>query len=270
MSINSFFGLKLADYRIIDMHTHITELSYRGLFQLYHEVEQTIKFMDRVGIDKIVTSASVLATSDMVLTNNITAKYAQLYPERIYGYIHISPYESLNCVSEEITKYKKNNNFIGLKLLSGYHGNLNQTIYEYSLDFAVEVDCPVLVHVWGDSPTLTSIDSIMKKRPDLKLILAHQAGGTAYETDRHSYLFKEYSNVYMDTCGSFSNTYTMEEFVNKAGEDRVLYSSDLVYIDPRYELGKVLYSKLSNEVKRKLFSENFLKLTSSSQLGVFK
>jgi predicted TIM-barrel fold metal-dependent hydrolase len=52
-----------------------------------------------------------------------------------------------------------------------------------------------------------------------------------------------------------------------AGEDRVIYGSDLINLDPRYDFGRVVFSPLPDGVKRKILSGNFLSLLRDSGMG---
>jgi predicted TIM-barrel fold metal-dependent hydrolase len=78
---------------------------------------------------------------------------------------------------------------------------------------------------------------------------------------------QEYPNLYMETCGSLHNNYSMEDYVRLAGEDRLIYGSDMINLDPRFDLGQVIFSTVDEETKKKILSQNFLKLLEGSHLG---
>jgi predicted TIM-barrel fold metal-dependent hydrolase len=139
--------------------------------------------------------------------------------------------------------------------------------YDYALDFAAETGCPVLSHTWGNNPAMAEVERAVKARPKLKLVMAHQGGGNSTITDTYTDLMKNYPNLYMEICGSLYNQYSMEELVEKAGEDRVIFGTDLINLDPRFDLGRVIFSTLSDSVKRKVLAENYLRLLEGSKLG---
>jgi predicted TIM-barrel fold metal-dependent hydrolase len=97
--------------------------------------------------------------------------------------------------------------------------------------------------------------------------MAHQGGGDTGRTDAYTKLMKDYSNLYMEICGSLYNQYSMEEIVGLAGEDRVIFGTDLINLDPRFDLGRVIFSTLSDSVKKKVLAENYLKLLEGSKMG---
>ena len=78
---------------------------------------------------------------------------------------------------------------------------------------------------------------------------------------------KEYPNVYMDTCGSVYTAYTIADLVEEIGSERLIFASDTTCIDPRYELGKITLSPVSDEIKQKILAGNFLRLLQGSQMG---
>ena len=68
---------------------------------------------------------------------------------------------------------------------------------------------------------------------------------------------KRHSNLYMEICGSMSNTLEMEEIVSLAGEDKVIFGSDMINLDARYDFGRVVFSTLDDEVKKKYYQKTF-------------
>ena len=59
----------------------------------------------------------------------------------------------------------------------------------------------------------------------------------------------------------------MEAIVDLIGEDKIIFGTDAINLDPKYELGKVAFSTLSDTVKEKIFARNYLKILENSQLG---
>jgi predicted TIM-barrel fold metal-dependent hydrolase len=261
------FAGRPIDVPVIDAHTHILGYGHNGWYQSFNSTKDVVAMMDHVGIDAIVTAPHSLVIGDIDLTNEEAAKAAREFPGRIYGYICVRPQQGLEAVRATIEKYSKNPAFVGFKFLAGYHGPLGVLEYDYALDFAAEAECPVLSHLWGNDPTLADVERAAKQRPGLKLMMAHQGGGSRETTDAYVKLMKQYPNLYMEICGSLYNQYSMEEIVEKAGEDRVIFGTDLINLDPRFDLGRVIFSTLSDAVKKKVLAENYLKLLEGSKLG---
>lgn len=268
----SFLGMPLK-CKVIDAHTHIGAYHNLGWHQKYDRSNMTsvLMNMDRMGIDCIITSPHVMVQGRMKEANEIADMTANEYSDRVYGYISVVPSCGMEEVKAELKKYEKNPSFIGLKFLPGYyHGDLLAPEYAYALDFADEMSCPVLCHEYANSPDRADIVKILEKKHNLKFIIAHQGGGFASETRACAPIVKNYENAYMDLCGSMDNSFSVDEIVSLVGEDKVIFGTDALSIDSKYELGKVAFSMLPDKVKEKVFSDNFLELTKDSQMGKIK
>lgn len=261
------FAGRTIDVPVIDAHTHILTYHHSGWYQAFGSLEDVTAVMDHLGINCIVTAPHNLVTGSIDDTNQAAADAARQYPGRIYGYIVVRPQIGMEQVRATIDTYARNPAFVGFKFLAGYHGPLDVPEYRYALDFAVEHRCPVLSHTWCNNPTMADIEAVVKPRPDLKLIMAHQGGGRAEFTDAYVKLMRDYPNLFMETCGSLYNRYGMEDMVELAGEDRVIFGTDMINLDPRFDFGRVVFSTLSDEVKQKLLAGNYLRLLADSQLG---
>ena len=68
------------------------------------------------------------------------------------------------------------------------------------------------------------------------------------------------SNIYLETCTSLGEHDSIEFLVNGAGEDRVLYGSDIPLMDPRLQVGRIVTADISDEAKVKVLGLNAIKL----------
>lgn len=254
---------------VVDAHTHIAPYYMSGWYETPTETSNSaiIQNMDRLGIDCIVTAPHMLVLGMMRVANEATIAALKEFPGRIYGYIVVCPGEGLEAVRSELLKFGNNPSFLGLKFLAGYHGSLMQKEYQYAADFANERSCVVLTHTWANNPPLSEVEELAEKHPNLKLLCAHQGGGAANLSYKLAEIMIRQPNLYLEICGSLSNPLAMEDFVEIAGEDRVIYGSDLINLDMRYEFGRVVFSTLSDTIKKKILSGNFLALLRNSQMG---
>lgn len=254
---------------VIDAHTHIGPYHLSGWHQKYDRTHTAAVLADleRLGIDCIVTAPHPMVQERMEEANAIAAKAAQNFPGKVYGYISVVPPCGLEAVKQELSKYEKNPAFIGLKFLTGYHGSLLQKEYGYAMDFADEVGCPVLCHIYANVPDKQEFPQALKQRHNMQLIIAHQGGSFASETRSCAPIVRDHENAAMELCGSLDNSLGTEQILELVGEDKVIFGTDAINLDPKYELGKVAFSPLSDEVKKKLFAGNYLRLLTHSQMG---
>jgi len=255
--------------RIIDPHTHIGSYHLSGWHERYDRTDtpSIVEDYERLGIDCIVTSPHPMIQGRMAEANSIAAQVSREYEGKIYGYITIVPWCGLEETKAEIKKYVGDPHFVGFKFLAGYHGEILQPEYEYALDVADEMGCPVLVHEWADVPKRSGIETALKTRHNLKMMIAHQGGGSEADTRACAPIITGYENAYMELCGSLHNRLPVEAIVELCGEDKVIFGTDLINLDPKYELGRVMFADMSDAVKEKVFALNFLRLLETSQMG---
>lgn len=255
--------------RIIDAHTHIGPYFLSGWQQKKDKLDlkSHIELMDQLGIDSIITAPHAMVQEDMQTANVLAAQAAQEYSGRIYGYFSVVPSCGVDAIRTEFRKYQDSPAFVGLKLLAAYHGDLKQKEYDYAFGFANEMCCPVLIHIWKNAPPLTQAEEVLKKYPNIQMMLAHQGGGVAEETVRCVPLVKNYENLHIEICGSLNNTYNIDDMVDMFGADRVIFGTDSINLNGRYDFGRVAFSLQSDRVKQMIFAENFLRLLEKSHLA---
>lgn len=253
---------------IIDAHTHVGQSFSNGYQQKKDclDLDSHIRLMDKLGIDCIVTAEHGFSHS-VENANQVVANGYNRYPGRVYGYFPIVPYFGIETARAEFKKYQNHPAFVGVKFLPGYHGDLHQKEYEYALDFADEVSCPVLVHLWEDNPPLMQMVEILDKYHNLQLLFAHQGGGVARETARCVPIIENYENAYIEICGSFKNTYNADDMVQMFGADRVIFGTDGIDLDSKNDFGWVAFAQMPDEDKEKVFAKNFLNTMKNSQLA---
>lgn len=264
----AFAGLPLS-CPVIDAHTHIGPYHMSGWHEKYDRIDTglVLEDMARLGIDCIVTAPHVLVQERMAEANRIAAAAAQKHPGKVYGYISIVPACGMDAVKKELETYGANPSFLGLKFLTGYHGDLLQPEYEYAMDFADEMGCPVLCHEYGNIPDRKEFVQALKTRHNMKLLIAHQGGAFAADTRDCAPIIRDHENAYMELCGSLDNQLPVEVIVDLVGENRVIFGTDAISLDPKYELGKVAFSPLEDAAKRKIFAGNYLRVLQYSYMG---
>lgn len=264
----AFAGLPLS-IPVIDAHTHIGPTYMHGWHQNpdYTGLDAFVALQDKLGVNCSVTTPHPLLDGMTALTNEIAAKAAERYPGKIYCYLFVAPFDGLDLCRETLKKYAGLPAFVGVKFLGGYNGTYTDPVYQYAADFANEVGCPVLCHTFGNNPPLEQMVDIADKRPGLSLLLAHQGGGREEHTRRAAAFIRQMPNLYMELCGSLYNTLGFDDILTLVGEDKLIYGTDGINLDPRFDFGRLAFAKMPDCAKRKIFAENYLRLTEKSQLG---
>ena len=244
---------------VIDAHTHITPYTNTGWYQYQPELSTLIHDMDRYGVNTIVTAPHALVGSYSEEANSITVAAMKEYPGRILGYVCFNPEYGLAETKSIVKKYWGKPGFVGFKFLSGYHGSLLSEPYAYALSVANEHHAPVLCHTWANSPPFSEFRTVAKKYPKLSLIAGHGGGSRSTYKDAIA-ACKDHSNLFIEICGGLYCDWWLEDIVADAGAERVIYGTDAINLDMRYDLGRVVFADLPESDKKKILAVNFKKI----------
>ena len=234
---------------VIDMHTHMGAVY--GTSLPLDSMDDMMALMDRQNIEAICC-APHSALYDPGVGNVELETAMRRYPGRIYGYYSYNPnYEQMFAQGLEKVLYVPG--YVGLKFLPSYHRYaLDGPAYAQALRFAAEHNKIVLCHTWGDDPYNAPEHArrVMERHPSLTLILGHSAPG---ECEASIALARDYENVYLDLCDIHRHNGMVDRFVNAVGADKVLFGTDLPWYDPSYCMGSILFSRIKDEDKEKIF-----------------
>ncbi|MEK7400394.1 MAG: amidohydrolase family protein [Candidatus Poribacteria bacterium] len=254
----NIYSLPLKDEIIIDAHTHM------GPYFNFHipdnNADGMIKVMDRLGIIMACTSPHIGITPDFKMGNDIAYEAMQEYRGRFFGYITINPNYPEEIPQELERCY--NLGMRGIKIHPSLHGYpANGANLKPMWEFAQEKSLPVLSHTWaGDgtcSPTI--LGKLAEQYPLVPVILGH-SGGTLSGYYESIEAAKKRENVFLETCCSSVIYGIIEMFVNKIGADRIIFGSDMPFVNANAQIGKILHAKISDDDKRKILGLNMAKL----------
>ncbi len=102
-------------------------------------------------------------------------------------------------------------------------------------------------------------EDIIKKHPLLKLILAH-AGGRGEMLFKVITLLENYPNLYVDFAGDIFVPGLIEEYVKRVGSKRLLFGTDMPWVDIRFQIANVMSLDIDENDKRNILGLNALKL----------
>ena len=71
---------------------------------------------------------------------------------------------------------------------------------------------------------------------------------------------REHGNLWFDTCGSMHCRGAIRELVAGGLGDRLIYGSDMPFIDPGAQLGKIIYADIDEKVKAAILGGNARRL----------
>jgi hypothetical protein len=127
-------------------------------------------------------------------------------------------------------------------------------------EYANAHSLPLLSHTGtGGQCAVKTFEKLAETYPNVKILLGH-AGFGSEGADQSIEAANKFPNIYMDITGSNAVYGTLERMVRRAGADRVLFGTDMPFLDPRPQLGRVAFAKIADDEKRLILGLNAAKI----------
>ncbi len=248
-------GRPVSSFDIVDCHGHM------GYWHNFNVPARTaadmVRLMDRAGIRAIVAGAHAGIGPDFRRGNDEVIAGMREFPGRIHGYCCVNPHYPEQEMRDELNRCF-DAGMIGVKLHPSMHGYpANGERYLPAWEFANERGCPLLSHTGvGDGTCgIGLFEGPAVDFPNVKIILGHS--GFGYEGARQSVeLARKCPNVYLDVTASMYYTGLVERMVAGIGPDRVLFGTDLPFMDCRGQVGRMAFTSLNDNELRLVLGEN--------------
>lgn len=241
-------GLPLNHIPVIDFHCHLgTSSEY--YYIPHNSPDEVVSYMDRFGIDHIITFA-ITVTTDPAPGNNLQYIAAQKYPQRMSALtlLHAKFPQDWKVILRE--GYKQGSRGIG-ELLSVYQGVDESRIdWSEAFEYAGDKNWVVLNHDWS---TPERLEYWAKKFPEIIFIIGHAS--TAY-----SKVVQNYENVYQCTCASFAFAVSTRDMVNSMPVEKIIYGSDALDLDFGTGIGPIVFADITEEEKELILGRNALSI----------
>jgi len=255
---------KVKDYTIIDTHLHTGPLSY--LYMPSNNIDNIINLSKKFGVRKAICSTHASLSTVQFGSEELPVIISR-YKNFLLGYFVFNPNfaeSSLNLLKE----YLDNGIVVGVKIHPSWHLCYpNDVKYDKFWDFMQERQIPVLTHSWNpDVPNKVQkfsnpflFEDVVKKYPGLKLILAH-AGGRGDMLYKVIDLMEKYQNFYVDFAGDIFIPGLIEEYVKRVGSERLLFGTDMPWIDIRFQLANMFSLNITESATRNILGLNAMQL----------
>lgn len=249
---------------IIDAHCHL------GRSPQMHFPDVTVRtmlaVMDRLGIDRAVCCHLAMLQGAWELGYRESLEAFRETSGRIVflaGYDPNQP-KSLELVDACLDREE----FVGVKIHPSLHGcPADDQRYDAIWQLAARRRVPILTHSWDISEQNpvqklsfpSRFEAYVARYAEVRLILGH-AGGRYRGHIAAAKLVQRYPNVLLDTAGDCYTLGLIEYLVEQGGADRLLFGSDMTWIDPRSQLGMILDADVTTDAKRKILGNNAARL----------
>ncbi len=241
--------------RVIDFHGHSGRMDYIGMID---RPELMLHAMDAAGID--LACLFHIFHPDGTTSNDINARFIAGHPDRFVGFAYVSPVMPERMVPE-LTRAIDQLNFVAIKLYPPYTPwPYNESRWDPIYEFANERELAIIFHT-DFLPTNRPrfLGDIAPRFPNANFVAGHS--GNTWEARAEAIAAAQaHPNVYLETCSTFRTPGVIEQLVNEAGADRVLFGSDIPLMDPRPQLGKIITADITDEAKRLVLGGNASRL----------
>lgn len=239
-------GRPVSAFEIVDAHGHLGYWHNFGIPQ--RTAEDMVRQMDRAGIRCCIASSHASISADYRLGNDQMLRAMREFPGRIFGYCGVNPNYLAAELRDELSRCMEAG-MAGIKLHPLMHAHrADGEGYRPAWEFAQEHGLCVLSHTaageqW-DLPVL--FDRLAADYPNAKILMGHS--GFGYEGgEQCCELARKHPNVYLEIAGSIPYLGLVERLVVGAGADRVVFGTDLPFIDCRPQVGRLAFSGLNDD-----------------------
>jgi predicted TIM-barrel fold metal-dependent hydrolase len=240
--------------QVIDFHAHVGRMDRYGM---QDDAPMMLRTMDMAGVDRACLFH--IFYPDGSSSNDLTARFVAQHPDRFTGFAYVTPLMPERIVPE-LTRAIDELGLAAIKLYPPYvvGQDFSQARWEPIYEFANERGLTIILHTGEDAPP-KYLSAIAPRYPRANFVAGH-SGNTPIERAQGIAAAQANPNVYLETCSTFRTPGVIEQLVNEAGAQQVLFGTDMPLMDPRPQLGKIVTAHISDEAKRKILGENARRL----------
>jgi len=249
-------GEPLADFIVIDAHTHILHGGARGAgptTMLGGDAAGLVRKNRLMGVDKCCISSWLGIFGDAALGNEVVLDAIKKYPDQFIGYVTYDPNYDPDP-QPTIERWHEQERFPGLKpYWPRTQVPYDSPAYAPWFKYANEHRLFALLH--PSSGFDNEVPNLCERYPEMSFLLAH-TGGSFASARRHISLAKKCPNVFLEITLTPVTLGVIEFMVGEIGAERVLFGTDAPMRDPRPQFGWVTYAEIPEEAKRLILGGN--------------
>lgn len=242
---------------IFDLHGHWGP--FYGSTLPYCGIEETKLHFNASGMRLLVfCHHDSLMSGD--ISNQVNIDAVKLWPERLRAYVGINPHYP-ERIKKDLEAFDSNRDFfVGLKFLADYHQvPLEDDRYKAAWEFADANKLPVLMHTWAGSAYdgFDNVQKICERYPNAQKMAGHSIHSDAKAA---IFLANNYPNMYLELTAIPDERGVVEEMVEGAGSEKLIYGTDYPWFSEHYYIGALLGAGLCDDDLRNIFYRNAQKI----------
>ena len=244
---------------VIDFHGHVGNWESVGMLD---DPSRMLHAMDAAGVDQACLFN--IFHPDGRRANDSMAAFVAKHPDRFIGFAYVSvmmPDLKPDGLRLELERAIDG---LGLKAIKIYPPYttfpLDHDAWHPIFAFAEARGLVVLSHTDnGELSEPRRLGTAAARFPGAVFVAGHAGNIEPYRTQAID-MARDLPNFYVETCSTYRAPGVIEQLVQGAGADRVLFGSDQPLMDPRTQLGKILTADISHEDKRLVMGGNARRL----------
>ncbi|MHB8581061.1 MAG: amidohydrolase family protein [Ignavibacteriaceae bacterium] len=248
-----------SDIDIIDIHAHLG--SYFQFPIRQNKIKEIIEIAELYGIKKMCVSHMFTFLYDSKEGNSLTLNAVNEFSDLFFFGGVLDPRWSESIIE---TEYLNINSKVSM--WNELHPALHQypisgNGYRVILDLIKNNPKPVLFHT-DESDQYSKpgqLYELIKLYPEIPFILGH-SGNVIGGFEIAVKIAKKYDNAFLDS--TFSRNYfgLMKWIIGKAGSDKILFGSDIPFLNGAAQIGKLYETGITYSDRQKVFHDNAVRL----------
>jgi uncharacterized protein len=261
---------------IVDSHTHNIQFRGRQIYKMptpdmNFQPADWIDYMDLCSVEQIYLTPATVLMEKLSSTLPYVKDLIDFRTGRFFFYEVFSPVEEDSHI-REVRSAIKHPDCIGIKIHPSFHGvDADDDRFEIIYRLAEACRTPIMTHSWEIS---SYNPDQYRSHPEkfrrhlmnfrnTPFVLGH-AGGRPSAFEATISVCREFPNVYVDLAGDYYNNGLIDILADRLGADRILFGSDVDWVDTRCNLAPVITSGLSDEDVLKILRTNALNVFQKS------
>jgi hypothetical protein len=257
---------------IVDSHAHNLQPGNSGIYKmptpdLEFSPADWLDFLDLCSVERLYLIPGEVLYDNSICCRDYVHDLVRYDPDRFFYFEVFNPLGDENHV-ERLKGSCGDPQCIGIKIHPTFHRtDADDERFAPVYRLAEEYEKPIMTHSWEYSSYNPEQNrshpdkfrKFLKEFRRLPFILGH-AGGRPSAFEATIELCNEFPNVYVDLAGDYFNNGLIDILASRIGAERVLFASDVDWIDTRCTLAPVLGSNLPDEDVLKILRLNAIRL----------
>lgn len=257
---------------VVDMHSHCVDPGATDALKfstpdIEFAIDDWLAFLDATAIDWLGLMPMEALNDWHTSCREHMEPFRAAAPDRFYFWEVFDPRGDATH-GERVRQSLCDQGCLGVKIHPSFHDtSADHPAYLPAWELAHEAGKPILTHSWEKSSynpaQHLSFPSLFKPYalafPKVTLVLGH-AGGRPSAYDAVVDICAACPNVVVDLAGDYYDNGLVDAMLTGLGADRVLFGSDMNWMDPRCTIGPILMANAGDADLLRLLRDNACRL----------